>query len=249
MRLACLFVAAAALSSMVCHEVITSARAEGASIYAAEFQAAKRFQKALKDNDRNAIAGMVAYPVERDYPLPPIKSAGEFLARWDELFDKANTNALLRSDPKDVGWRGVALANGLVWFNGGRLIAINLQSDLYLKKFEEAKSKEFLTLYAGARGYKKVAVQCDTPSKHIRIQEHDDGYHYFIWKKGRALSEKPELELKGEVEYQGSAGNATYTFNNHGYSYVFDAPVISDTDGDTLTISRNGKELSNQVCK
>lgn len=135
MRLACLFVAAAALSSISCHEVIKSARADGAkSIYAAEFQAAKRFQKALKYNDRNAIAGMVAYPVERDYPLPPIRSAGEFLFRWNEIFDKANTNALLRSVPKDVGWRGVALANGLVWFNGGKLIATNLQSDLYLKK-------------------------------------------------------------------------------------------------------------------
>src|SRR4051812_29299265 len=71
----------------------------------ADIRAALAFQTALKAGDRNMVARIVAYPVVRDFPLPPVKSTGEFLASWDQFFDTANLAALLRSKPEQIGWQ------------------------------------------------------------------------------------------------------------------------------------------------
>jgi len=106
-------------------------------------------------------------------------------------------------------------------------------------------------LYPGARGYKNVQASCNTRTKHIRIQEHADGFHYFAWPKEAGLSLKPELELKGALDVQGSAGNRLYTFRNSGFRYEFYSPTICDSSNcpDTLTVLRGEKEISSQACR
>ncbi|HKQ10701.1 MAG TPA: hypothetical protein VJS85_05880 [Rhizomicrobium sp.] len=215
-----------------------------------DIEAAKAFQKSLKNNQRGAIARMVSYPINRDFPLPPIKSPQEFLAHWDEYFDKANTAALLNSTPEEVGWRGIMLANGLVWFNNERVFALNLRTSLYQTRLEEVRRQEAATLYPSVRGYQKVEVTCSTKTKHIRIQEYRDGVRYFVWPKGASLSQEPELALRGEMQFDGSGGNAVYTFRNGAFRYEFYRVRICGTDcDDRLTVFRNEKSISNQVCR
>lgn len=235
--------------AMFCAGPTTALAEDSKNIYVEDFQAAKSLQKALKNNDKNAVARLVRYPIVREYPLPPIKSASDLIGNWDDFFDKENISEIVAATPTAVGYRGVTL--GDLWFDGGKVIALNLRTAAFAKKVSEAKNKEFLTLHPSVRGYKKVAVRCSTGSKSIRIQEHGDGYHYFVWKKGGGLLEKPELALKGTVEFQGSGGGQTYTFKNHGYSYVFSAPVVCRADAcdDTLTVLKGEKELSKQICK
>lgn len=216
-----------------------------------DVRAALDFQAALKAGDRNTVARMVAYPVVRDFPLPPVKSTGEFLASWDQFFDAATMAALLRSRPEQIGWQGVTLANGKVWFNNGKLGTLNLKTDLYRARLEAAKKVESSTLYPSARGYDSVPVSCSTKTRHIRIQDHGDGFHYFAWPRSGSLSQKPELELKGSMEYQGSAGGEVYTFNNGAFGYVFEANRMCEqkTCPDLLTVSRGDKEISSQACR
>jgi hypothetical protein len=225
---------------------------ESASQSPVEFQTAKIFQEALRANDKDAVASLIRYPLGREYPLPPLKSPADLISNWDDFFDAADTSAMITDKPEQMGWRGVMLGNGDVWFDGDSIVAINLRTKAYFKKFNEAKNKDFLTIHPSARGYQHVAVICSTSSKSIRIQEHIDGYHYFAWAKGADLLDRPMLTLKGTMEFQGSGGGATYTFENHGYSYVLDAPEICSGGPDcntTLTVSKAGKQLSRQICK
>jgi hypothetical protein len=237
--------AATVLAQSVAAALAAAPGAEG------DIKAARTFQSALKAGDRNAAARMVVYPVVLDFPLPPIKSAGELVARWDEFFDSSSTAALLRDKPEQVGWQGVTLANGKVWFNNGKLGTLNLKTDLYRKKLEAAKKVESSMLYPSARGYDSVPVNCATKAKHIRIQNHDDGYRYFVWPKNGSLSQKPELELKGTMEYQGAGGGEAYIFNNGAFRYVFETNRMCEQTGcpDLLTVSRGKREISSQACR
>lgn len=219
---------------------------------AIEFQTAKIFQEALKTNDKQTVAMLMRYPIGREYPLPAIKSPSDFISNWDDFFDASNIPAIIADEPDRVGWRGVMLGSGDVWFDGDRIIAINVRTKMFQKKFNEAKNRESLTIHPSARGYKSVALMCNTSTKSIRIQEHNDGIHYFVWKRGASLLEKPELDLKGTQEFEGSGGNSTYTFKNRNYSYALYVPVICGEPAscsDTLTVSKEGKELSSQICK
>lgn len=253
MRLAVFTVAAsliaAALASMTGYAVGAPAD-ETKSLFAKEFQTARHFQNALKDNDRKTVARLVSYPIVRDYPMPVIKSPDEFIANWDEFFDEANRAEIIKNAPVEMGWRGVMLGNGLIWFDGARVIVTNLSTKISQQKFQDAKNKEFMTLHASVRGYKRVAVQCDTRSKHIRIQEHGDGYRYIVWPRGVSLSQKPELELAGSMEFDGSGGNAIYTFRNQGFRYEFYSVHICGSDcDDTLTVFKGEKQIARHVCK
>jgi hypothetical protein len=231
--------------------VSISAFAQDASdSYKADYDCAKQLQIALKNNDKKAVARLFSYPVKQEYPLPPIKSADDFIAHWDEFFDAENIKWIIEDTPDQIGWRGVQLVNGSLWFNDGKIFAFHFRTDLFQKNFTRAKSDEEASINAEAHGYNRVLVRCEAQTKFIRIQEHDDGAHYFVWKKGESLSKKPELNLVGTQVFDGSGGNSHYTFENHGYSYVLDDPVLcEDVCHKTLTVSKDGKEITNQVCR
>lgn len=240
------------LPAVLVAALLTVSAARAADTWAApDIRAARAFQTALKDGDRSAIARMLTYPVARDYPMPPVRNAAEFLARWDEFFDSANMAALLRGKPEQIGAQGVSLANGKVWFSEGKLGTLNLKTDLYRKRLDAAKKVEAAMLYPSARGYERVPVTCSTRTKHIRIQEHGDGYRYFAWPKDGSLSQKPELELKGSMDYEGSGGGEVYSFVNFPFRYVFEANRMCERAvcPDLLTVSRGDQEISRQVCR
>ena len=68
------------------------------SSYAKDYSAAKKFQQALRKNDRRSVAALVRYTMANVEPLASIKNAHEFIARWNESFDATNTKALLTAD-------------------------------------------------------------------------------------------------------------------------------------------------------
>ena len=219
-------------------------------VYQPDFQAAQSLQKALKANDRAAVARLMEFPMRLDYPLPPIKTTGEFLAHWDEFFDKGITAQLLHEAPAEVGWRGVMIGGGLVWFNNGRVFGFNPRTAAYQKRWDDAKKQEAAALYPSLRGYTKVAVICSTKTKHIRIQQYGNDYRYFVWPKGTNMSVKPELELKGDMRPDGNGGDETYTFKNNGFRYEFEKVFIcGENCDDMLTVSKGDKEISSLACK
>lgn len=227
----------------------TAARKPPTEPYKEDYDCAHELQDALKKGDKAAVAHLIEYPFERPKPLQPIKTEKEFIESWSDFFNSQTINYILQSEPGEVGWRGVAL--GSIWFRKGKIHRIGDRTDIYKKHFDAAKKKDYATLYPSARGYKQLRYECDTPSHHIRIQQHQDGVYYFSWKKGAPLSQRPELKLKGFAKYEGTTGWVLYTFKNGKFVYQIDDPGISMAENcdSTLILSKNGDEISNQVCK
>ncbi|MBL8711258.1 MAG: hypothetical protein JNM12_00040 [Alphaproteobacteria bacterium] len=229
----------------------SSAFAQQISVeFKADEDAAIKFQQALKNDDKKAVANLIYYPLERDYPLTPIKTPEEFVTHWDEFFDAKFTNEVLAAKPEQIGWRGVQLVNGLVWFKDAKVYRIQYNTSTFEKIFEEAKEKEGQSINSEARGYTNLLLTCETKSKRIRVQRHGDVIRYFVWKKGDSLTEKPELNLVGDYLPDGNGGNGHYTFKNHDYSYVVEDFVLCEDPvcHKNLIINKNDTEISNQVC-
>lgn len=219
--------------------------------FAADTKAAGQLQKALKTNDRLAVARLITYPLTRDAPLKPIANAKEFLAHWDEYFDAAATAELVAAQPEQYGWRGIALANGTVWFGKGHIVTINTETAAAKKTLQDAKTGEASRLYPSLRGYDSIAFECSSKAMHIRVQKTGEELHYFAWKKGAALSSKPELELAGGVyDPQGTGGNFNLTFQNNGYTYELEVGhnLCGEDCNDYLTVTQSDKSVSHDIC-
>ena len=221
------------------------------STYAADYKAAAQMQQALKDNDRQTVVNLIHFPLIREQPLLPIASASEFLRHWDEYFDAPTIKTLLATKAEQYGWRGIAMANGMVWFANGRVQSINSGAAAYAVALTEAKVRESRSLYPAARGYDSIAFQCNTKVLHVRVQYHGEDLRYFAWKRGAKLSTKPALELKsGVYDAQGSGGNHTISFNYNGLVYQLVVTHICGEDcNNYLIVAKGEKAISRQVCK
>jgi hypothetical protein len=219
--------------------------------YGADYQAADEFQNALKANDRGAVAALITYPLNREKPLTPIANAKEFLAHWDEYFDEASIKSLLDSKADQYGWRGIALANGTVWFANGHIASIFTETDVHKTAFKNASQIEGTKLYPTVRGYSKIAFQCSTKTESVRTQYHGKDLRYFAWKKGRALSSKPDIELRdGVYDPQGTGGNYNLIFKNKGYTYQLEIGqyLCGEDCNDYLNVMKGDKTVSHQIC-
>ncbi|MBG1230846.1 hypothetical protein [Aestuariivirga litoralis] len=220
--------------------------------YAADCAAAAKLKTALKSNDRQTVANLIDFPLQRVSPLPPIRNAKEFLVHWDEYFDAVTTKQLLDEKPSQYGWRGIAMVNGMVWFKEGRITAINENTAAAEKALKDAKEGEAKALYPAARGYDRLVQHCSTKTLQVRAQKHGDDLRYFAWKRGAPLSGKPQLALRnGTYEDAGSDGHATLTFKNNGYTYQLDngAGICGEDCNSYLTVLKGQKTVSRQVCK
>ncbi|MCE3231814.1 MAG: hypothetical protein K0R98_71 [Rickettsiaceae bacterium] len=218
--------------------------------YSGDYTAAEELQEALRTNDRQTVANLITYPLDREEPLPPIKNSQEFLENWDDYFNAEIIDAITTSTPDTIGWRGVQLNGGSVWFADGGIKRFNFTTDKYNQKLANAKKLESEKLYPSAKGYDKIVFQCSTDKLYIRTQYHGEDLRYFAWKKGATLSSKPEIELtSGKIDYQGTGGNYVMTFKNGNYTYELEVTnLCGQTCDNYLVVSKGDKELSNQVC-
>ena len=86
-----------------------------------DFALVKQVVDAFKSNNKVNISKLVSYPLQREYPIPPIDDEQQFIARFNDVFDQGLLNSITTSDiGKDwsaVGWRGIMLGNGDVWLD------------------------------------------------------------------------------------------------------------------------------------
>jgi|GEM_PF-3207002 len=211
-----------------------------------------KFTTALQKGDKETVASLIEYPLVRETPLKDIKDKEEFLKYYEDYFDKETIPQVLK-DAKSPwnNWQGTATRNGLIWIEGNFIRTLNVSTKKLEERLKTAKGNDSTTLYASAKGYDKLLVDCKTKKHKIRIQKHGEVYKYFSWNNKKSLSSKPEMELSGSLEIEGSAGNEVYTFKNKEYSYVFYAPHVCSGEEDcspTLTVSKKEKELSVETC-
>lgn len=218
----------------------------------------KTFIENVKSNKKEAVANIVQYPFKRGYPIPSVKNKAEFIKRYDQIFDAALKNEIIKSNPaKDwsqVGWRGIMLNQGTLWFNeDGHLRGINYQSkaeaDLKNKLIAAEKEK----LHSSIAVFKAPLYILETSKFRIRIDDlGNENYRYASWSIKQSMSEKPDLVLtNGKWIPDGSGGNSHFDFKKGNFLYECYITVLGPKDAApaTLTIYQNEKEILSQDAK
>lgn len=219
-------------------------------------EAVTDFINCFKNNDRETLAGLVIYPLKREYPLPAIKNKVEFLKRYDEVFDSKLVamikNSSLSKDWSAVGWRGIMLNNGDLWLDyDGTLIGVNYQSPAEVNRKTQLIASEKETLHSSIKKFSEPVCILLTPTYRIRIDEMEDGnYRYVSWKTSSKMSDKPDVIVyNGKVFPDGSGGNHHYMFKNGKYTYECGITLIGGEEGDMpayLIVYKKDKEILNQ---
>lgn len=212
----------------------------------------------VKSNNKSQICDMVAFPLTREHPIPIIRNKKELMTRFDEVFDTKLMKTIAQSDLKTdwsaMGWRGIMLLTGDVWLNSnGKITAINYQSALEKEKKEKMISAQKNDLHPSLRNFIKPIYTLQTKTHRIRIDEiANNKYRYASWKRTQTHSEKPALILQnGEIKYDGSGGNHSYTFKSGEYNYNCETINLGDqnTAPAFLIVTKNGTELIRQKAK
>ena len=217
-------------------------------------------KKAFQQNDVEAISKLVAYPLNREHPIPAIKNEAEFIKRYKEVFDDALINLIINSDTEkdwsQMGWRGIMLSHGVVWIDAsGFISAINHQSatEAVMKKELINRSKQ--KVHASLQGYKKSILAGKTKNRILRIDELDDGsYRLVLWAPDKTQKDAPSLVLgAGEMNMEGSGGGYSFMFEKgkeQYLCYVFmdhtpDSPSIAFEihEGNDIKVMEGVKEM------
>ena len=191
------------------------------------------FTQAVRQNNRSAIAKMIAYPLSQPYPLQDIANEKEFIKHYNRIFPKSLLQRLDTSTMDDwsqVGWRGIMFCNGHIWIDlfdsGVKIRTVNSDIDdnpqLYTD-LENARQKERTLLGITDTHIIPFACYLSKDSTTLIHFTHDtvDGEsyttiyynsHQIDWK----LQANSQLKLRCSHEIQGSCANDFYkaTLNN-----------------------------------
>ena len=184
------------------------------------------FKRILKLRDKKKLAEIIRYPLIRDYPVPEIKNAKDFVERYDQIFDDALINKILDSSTETDwifhGWRGIYFADGLVWIDEEGYVTFINYSTKNEKIYKQAlldKSKNELP--EALQNFKAPILDMETKEFYIRVDEMNDGsFRCCLWLLGEEMSEEPNIIMEnGVVTYEGNGGNHFYSFKDNKSEY------------------------------
>ena len=230
--------------------LILTAKAFAEDTPSVDLKTAHELVNALKSKDKASVARLIKYPISRAQPLLSIKDATEFVEHYDEFFDAKNI-AEIEKGLSDIwtNWKGSSVGRGSIWISDGKVIAINVHTNLQEELAKKAKQKDSLRIHPSASHYDRVYYECKSKNHHIRIHENGKKLQYFSWPINTSLSKAPELILEGKWEQQGSGGNMNYTFTNKEYSYlVEEVHLCGETCDGYLVVKKGEKEVLKEVC-
>ena len=226
-----------------------------------------KFISTVKEKDSETISRMISYPFRRYYPLADIKNAGEFIDRYNEIFDDSLQRIIVESDLhrdwSEVGWRGIMLRNGLLWLDtNGSLIRVNYESKEEHNQRINLIGQEKVRLNESIQDFIEPMFVWETKKFRIRVDKTGTNeYRYASWSIGKNQKTKPDtiltqgalvftgtpnlMLINGEIIYTGSGGNHYYLFKNGDYEYECRVVVFGNQDSPPgfLIVSKNGKEI------
>ena len=216
-----------------------------------EVDSIKALINLFKEKDIVRISNKIGYPLNRDYPIPPIKDRKEFSKRFNEIFDQTLIDKIVNSKItqwSEVGWRGIMLNNGELWMSNsdGVITAINYQSDYETNLITRMIAKEKNMLHTSLKTFQSPIYKIKTNKYLIRIDKlTDNQYRYASWKVDKKETTKPDLVLNnGQWEQQGTGGNHVIYFVNGIYTYKVYRNILMGEDSlpdITLEIEKNRK--------
>jgi len=216
------------------------------------------FINCIKNKQVEKLSTKINYPLNRAYPIPPIKNKAEFLKRYKEVFDDELSQKISSSKPltdwDDVGWRGIMLLNGDVWLDyDGKLLTVTDKSAFEAKERARLIALEKTTLHPSINDFANPVLIFETAKYRIRIDDLGKmRYRYTSWPIKNKMSDKPALIIKnGNWTPEGSGGNHNYQFKSGDYLYTCYITVMGEKGAApaTLVITRSGKEILSQDAK
>ena len=219
-----------------------------------EKHAIRAFVNDLKYQRKELVASCISYPLFRQYPLPPIKSASEFIDHYTEFIDDSFIESVNNGVFSRSGWRGimchydsVSILSGDIDENGEFVVwwigLTDVGKMVWQKCVEEQRSKLFPSL----QKYSMPVLMFETIKFTIRIDQMSDGtYRYACWAGKNSISAKPDLILFGKrIEDGGNLPMEHYEFENKGYKYLVSRFETDDFDYE-LSVSKDGVTLFSQ---
>ncbi|WP_417938963.1 hypothetical protein [Flavobacterium sp. RS13.1] len=215
----------------------------------------KAFIENVKEDKKEAVANMISYPFKREYPIPAIKNKTEFIKRYNEIFDVALKNEIIKSNPakdwSEMGWRGIMLNQGTIWFDtDGRLISINYRSKFEKDLKNNIIDKEKTKLHASIAKFKAPECILETSKFRIRIDDlGNNNYRYASWSLKKKMTQEPDLVIsKGKLILDGNGGNHRFEFKKGEYIYECHISPLREngTAPAGLTIYQNKKIILSQ---
>ena len=210
----------------------------------------------LKYNRRERVAESVYYPLERVYPLSPIKNEEEFLLHYDEFVDSVLIEHIFQGSWERIGWRPI-----MCFYNNAPIIEGDVDESFRFRwspySLNTIKGRECYQitveikkneLYHSLRLLKTPIIMFRTDRYIIRVDEMDDGgYRYSSWKNEESASSKPDLILYNGVDrVEGSLHFQYYDFINGVYKYVVCIGSNYGTYSPSITVLKGDKEILEQ---
>lgn len=188
----------------------------------------RELQEAMKRNNPLELAGFFSFPYRMRHPVPCIRTAEEFVLRIDEVLDETLRQQIVDADPDadvaSMGWRGIMLGSGLVWFREHelRIYAMNHRTEAFQNHRDHIINLQKRELHPSLRTFVQPELEQLTHSFRIRVDRLEgDTFRYAAWPRSRPVSEEPSLVIEaGKIEFPGSGGNHQYVFTNGSYRYV-----------------------------
>ena len=218
-------------------------------------QTVSNFINSIKEG-KEAVSNLVNYPLERIYPLLPIKNKQDFLERYEDLFDSKLQQEIIYSNPltdwESMGWHGTMFQNGTLWIDSdGKLTSLNYQSDKESQLREKIIETERKSLHESIQTYEQPILIMETSTDKIRIDDLGNGnYRYASWKLDSKKNDKPNLILtNGSFSPDGSGGNHAYIFTNGNFKYecwIWEITGGGSNSPASLVVYENENEILRQ---
>jgi hypothetical protein len=215
-----------------------------------QIQSIQKLINVFKTKNKTKIADLISYPLRREYPLKDVKDKNDFIQRFDDIFDKEFVDHVAKSkmnDWSEVGWRGIMLDDGTIWIDDeAKIMTVNYQSAKEKELLANAIQADKNQLPKSLQDFEKPVYLIFTKNYKIRVDETKEGiYRYAAWKIKNIKSDPDLIIENGVLEFQGSGGNHTITFNNNGYTYTVSINELGtvDTPDATLEVSKQDKTI------
>jgi hypothetical protein len=214
------------------------------------------FIACIKTDNKDKLAKMVIYPLEREYSIPSVKNKQEFMQRYNDIFDDELKQMIINSNPATdwsvMGWRGIMLIDGEVWLDfNGNLTGVNYLSKSEAKLILTLIENEKKNTYSSLSHYQKPVCILETSTNRIRIDDMGNrNYRYACWKINKSQKVKPDLILYGGIQnIEGSAGNSVFKFQNGEYVYECFIEALGDEPPAELTVYIGGRQILSQSAR
>ena len=218
----------------------------------------KMHTRAIADNDAESFSSLVSYPLQRPYPLKNIENEEQMKRYYPVLIDDSLKSVIVDATPGDwaeYGWRGWSIKkDNYIWVDE------DVYSIPYISKRETEVRDSLIKADLKSipvnlsKGW--LPMQClkgDGNEFVYRIDYKRDNsgktlYRLCVYDGDSDLSGAPLDVMTGYREVEGSAGTATYYFQDKkGNTAIYAADIPDDSQPEIVFTNSETGDIEKEV--